>query len=124
MEHYVYRITNIITGYHYSGSRSAETAIEDIGHNYFSSSTNKLFIQDQKNNPDDYVYKIVFINEEDREKANLFEEKYHKRLDVRNNIKFINKTNANSNGYCKCNIGVNYPNGIKKRKEKIKTGNG
>ena len=58
--HYVYRITNTVTGYHYYGSKSCdEQPKENIGIKYFSSSSNKLFIQDQKNNPQDYKYKVV-----------------------------------------------------------------
>jgi len=98
--HYTYRITNIKTRYHYSGSRSCNCLpIKDIGYTYFSSSTNKLFIQDQKNNPSDYIYKVVYINEQSREFATNFEIKYHKRLNVRDHKKFINKNNQTSSGF-------------------------
>jgi len=98
MRHYVYRITNIVTDYHYPGCRSAEIPEEDIGIKYFSSSTNKLFIQDQKNNPDDYKYKIVYTGD-NRKDAISFEVKYHKRLDVKNHPKFLNKANQTSSGF-------------------------
>jgi len=75
--HYTYRITNT---------------------KYFSSSTNKLFIQDQKDNPNDYIYKIVYINEEDRKNATNFEIKYHKRLNVATHPMFLNKANAHYTG--------------------------
>jgi len=101
MYHYTYRITNTQTNYYYTGSRSCNCIpSEDIGHKYFSSSTNKLFIQDQKDNPNDYIYKIVYINEEDRKNATNFEIKYHKRLNVRIHPSFLNKANATSNGFC------------------------
>ena len=50
-KHYVYRITNIILKKYYYGVRSCRIEPKkDLGHKYFSSSTDKLFIQDQKRN--------------------------------------------------------------------------
>lgn len=95
--HYVYRITNIVTGYHYYGSKSCnEQPKENIGKRYFSTSTNKLFIQDQKNNPQDYKYKIIKIFETTREYATQLEVDLHKKFDVKNHPKFINKANQTS----------------------------
>ena len=50
--HYTYRITNIILNLHYYGTRTStnRTPFEDIGIYYFSSSTDKGFIIDQKTN--------------------------------------------------------------------------
>lgn len=95
--HYVYRITNVVTGYHYYGSKSCdEHPSENIGKKYKSSSTNKLFIQDQKNNPKDYKYKVVKIFETSREDAIELEVKLHAKFDVKNHPKFINKSNQTS----------------------------
>lgn len=98
--HYVYRITNIKTGYHYSGSRSTNLSpLDDIGVVYFSSSSNKLWIQDQKDNPQDYIYKIIFTTYKCRMLATAFEVKYHNRLNVRHHSRFINKSNQASSGF-------------------------
>ena len=98
--HYVYRITNTTTDYYYYGSRSTNLSpSEDIGIKYFSSSSNKLFIQDQKENPKDYHYKIVRIFESSREDATELEVQLHKKFDVKNHPKFINKANQTSVGF-------------------------
>lgn len=98
--HYVYRISNIVTGYHYYGSKSCnELPKENIGIKYFSSSTNKLFIQDQKNNPQDYKYKIIKIFKTTREDAINLESDLHYKFDVKNHPKFINKSNQTKNGF-------------------------
>jgi len=108
MFHYVYRITNKKTKFYYVGSRSSKISpLGDIGTNYFSSSSNKLFIQDQKNNPKDYNYKIIYQNLNDRQYANIFEAKYHNRLNVRNNPVFLNKSNQTSKGFYYSNKGLN-----------------
>ena len=98
--HYVYRITNTVTGYHYYGSRiCGHQPSEDIGNKYFSSSTNKFFIQDQKNNPQDYKYKIVRIFEICRKDATQLEIQLYKKFDVKNHPKFINRANQTSAGF-------------------------
>ena len=59
--HYTYRITNIKDGMYYYGVHSCDCLPqEDIGIKYFSSSK-KQFIKDQKENPQDYKYKVVKI---------------------------------------------------------------
>lgn len=95
--HYVYRITNVVTGYHYYGSKSCnEEPWENIGKKYFSNSTNKLFIQDQKNNPKDYKYKVIKLFESCREDATELEMILHKKFDVKHHPKFINRSNQTS----------------------------
>jgi len=92
--HYVYRITNIVTNMYYYGDRSCNCQPkEDIGINYFSSSSLKLFIKDQKNNPQDYKYKVIRIFETCRTDAKQLEVDLHKRFDVMNHPKFINRAN-------------------------------
>ena len=98
--HYVYRITNIITEMHYYGDRSCNCQpSEDLGVKYFSSFTNKLFKQDQQQNPQDYKYKIIKIFETCREDAKQLEVDLHKKFDVKNNPKFINRANQTSSGF-------------------------
>ena len=63
MFYYVYRITNKLLNKHYYGYRSSKIEpILDIGIRYFSSSTNKDFINDQKDNPLHYKYKVIRID--------------------------------------------------------------
>lgn len=98
--HYVYRITNVITEMFYYGDRSCNChPSEDIGIKYFSTSSLKLFINDQKENPQDYKYKIVRIFESCRTDAKQLEVELHKRFDVKNNKKFINRSNQTSSGF-------------------------
>ena len=94
--HYVYRITNLNEMKHYIGLRSTKLPPEkDLGFKYFSSSKDKIFIQDQKNNPHNYKYKIlkVFNN---RKKAIEYEIYLHKKYDVGLNEKFYNRAKQTS----------------------------
>ena len=88
--HYVYRITNIHYRKHYYGVRTAVNCSpkNDIGFLYFSSSTDEEFMQDQKENPQNYKYKVVRILST-REKAVELEIKLHNKFDVRVNEKFL-----------------------------------
>jgi len=98
--HYVYRITNIKTKMYYYGDRSCNCQpLEDIGKQYFSSFTNKFFKIDQLNNPQDYKYKIIKIFKTCREDAKQLEVDLHKRFDVKNNPKFINRANQELSGF-------------------------
>ena len=92
--HYTYRITNIKDGMYYYGVHSCDCLPqEDIGIKYFSSSK-KQFIKDQKENPQDYKYKVVKIFCT-RKEANKHEELLHNKFNVRVHEKFYNKWNAN-----------------------------
>jgi len=96
MKHYVYRITNIKLNKHYYGTRSSKiNPSEDIGHIYFSSSSDKLFIKDQKINPSNYKYKVVYIHLT-RKKALQQEVKLHQKFDVGLNESFYNKSKQTS----------------------------
>lgn len=60
MYHYVYKINNKKTKQYYIGGRSSKVKPEeDLGHEYFSSSCNKRFINEQKENPEQFVYEII-----------------------------------------------------------------
>ena len=93
--HYTYRITNIKEGMYYYGVHSCDCLPkEDIGVQYFSSSKNKEFIQDQKQNPENYKYKVLNTFST-RQEANKHEQFLHKKFNVRAHEKFYNKCNAN-----------------------------
>ena len=93
--HYTYRITNIKEGMYYYGVHSCDCLPkEDIGVKYLSSSTDFDFIQNQKDNPQDYKYKVIKIFEA-RKEANKHEQFLHKKFNVRLHEKFYNKWNAN-----------------------------
>jgi len=110
MNHYTYRITNIIFKLHYYGTRSTELSpAKDIGIYYFSSSSDKEFIQDQKDNPSHYKYKVIKVFSS-REKALELEIKLHNKFDVGINESFYNRSKQTS-------IGFNYNcKGLKKPK--------
>jgi hypothetical protein len=68
---------------------------EDIGIKYLSSSTDLNFIQDQKDNPQDYKYKIIKTFST-RTEAEIHEMLLHKKFNVMVHKKFYNKWNSNS----------------------------
>lgn len=60
MFNYTYRITHVPSGKVYVGARSSEVEPEkDLGVVYFSSSSRKDFISEQKRNPDDFEYEVL-----------------------------------------------------------------
>lgn len=92
MYYYVYRITNKIEKKHYYGSRSCKILPSlDLGIKYFSSSSDKCFILDQKNNKENYRYKIIKVFYNNLESL-LFEIKLHEKLNVDVNPSFYNKS--------------------------------
>lgn len=99
MNHYVYRITDITVNRHYIGSRSTDRPpCNDIGKVYFSSSSDRSFIDDQKRYPERFRYKILahFPN---RKRAVTFEVKIHAKLDVARNPAFFNRARQTSTGF-------------------------
>ena len=98
--HYTYRITNIKLNKHYYGVRTCHNIKpkEDIGIYYFSSSQDKEFMKDQKDNPQDYKYKVIKTFAA-RKEASLMEINLHSKFNVRINENFYNKTNAISSGF-------------------------
>lgn len=98
--YYVYRISNLVEKKHYYGFRICKTQDpkDDIGKRYFSSSTDKEFLIDQKLNPQNYRYKVV-AKFDNKVAAALREVKLHKKFNVRTNPNFYNRTNASSNGH-------------------------
>ena len=69
--HYVYRITNKVCRKHYYGVRSSNNhPKQDIGIQYFSSSYDKDFIKDQKENSrEDQRSNQVFRRESDDQRS-------------------------------------------------------
>ena len=97
--HYVYRITNHLIKKHYYGVRTSNIPpVEDLGKVYFSSSSDHFFIHDQKNNPQNYKYKIVSIFK-NREEAALLEIKLHDKFDVASNDNFYNRSKSTTTGW-------------------------
>lgn len=100
MFHYVYRITNLRNLKHYYGVRTSNVLPKfDLGIHYFSSSTDKIFIEEQHNSSCDFKYKII-MTFESREEANAFEIKLHSRFNVSQNPMFYNRANHTSSGFC------------------------
>jgi len=95
----VYRITNIVENKHYYGKRSSKCdPREDLGKKYFSSSTDKQFIQDQKLNSNHYKYKVIYIFPSSK-LAISREVKLHLKFNVKNHSSFYNKANQTSDGF-------------------------
>jgi hypothetical protein len=77
--YYIYRITNIKASMHYYGYRSCfGNPYNDLGKKYFSSSSDKNFINEQNKYPERFKYKIIkiFDNKEDALKLEI--KLYHK----------------------------------------------
>ncbi len=99
MFHYTYRITNKLDRKHYYGTRSSKIEPkEDLGIKYFSSSSNKEFIQDQKLNSSCYKYKVLRISST-REEAMELEIKLHNKFNVGINELFYNCSKQTSTGF-------------------------
>lgn len=97
--HYVYRITNKIKNKHYYGVRSSNIKPkEDIGIKYFSSSTDKNFMLDQKENPQNYKYKVLKIFDS-RKDAEMHETFLHEKFSVQTNESFYNKAKNTLMGF-------------------------
>jgi len=94
---YVYRITNILLNKHYYGVRTSKNNLpkDDLGIRYFSSSRDKEFIQDQKINPQNYKYKIIYVTKM-RKVAMKLEIKLHNKFEVATNENFYNRAKATS----------------------------
>jgi len=100
MKHYTYRITNIKLNKHYYGTRTSKnkTPEEDLGKYYFSSSSDKEFIKDQKENPQDYKYKVI-KKFHTRKEAIELEIKLHNKFNVGLNESFYNRSKQTSTGW-------------------------
>ena len=114
---YVYRIANKENNKHYYGYRKTEKDPKlDLGIKYFSSSTDKEFINEQKLNRDKFKYKVIKICETQEEALNL-EIKLHKKFNVAKNSNFYNKSIQTSTKFIDGNFGKKMS---EKNKELIK----
>ena len=92
--HYVYRITNTQEKKHYYGARSSKIEPKlDLGIKYFSSSKDKDFIQEQKENKDIFKYKVIKIFQA-RKEADKHEIFLHNKFNVKSHKQFYNSINA------------------------------
>lgn len=97
--HYVYQITEISSAKKYIGVRTCKgEPKDDLGVVYFSSSTDKDFIKNQKTNHNNYKYEILNIHS-CRQDAIDDEIKLHELYDVGNNPNFFNKSKQTSSGF-------------------------
>ena len=97
--HYTYRITNTILNKHYYGTRTSKVRPkQDLGIKYFSSSSDKDFINDQKLNPSNYKYKVIRISKT-RKQAIELEIKLHNKFNVGLNENFYNRAKQSSTGF-------------------------
>lgn len=93
--HYTYRITNTEERMYYYGVHSCNCLPkEDIGVKYFSS-TKKEFIKDQKENPQNYKYKVlkIFSTRKEAVEHEIF---LHNKFNVKCHKQFYNKSNQTS----------------------------
>ena len=97
--HYTYRITNIKEGMYYYGVHSCDCLPkEDIGVQYWSSSKRNDFVDHQKQNPEQYKYKVIKIFGT-RIEAVEHEMFLHYKFDVKLHQKFYNDSNQTSTGF-------------------------
>jgi hypothetical protein len=96
---YVYQITNKETGRMYIGTRSSkDKPKDDLGTKYFSSSSDKDFILEQKEKPDLFEYKILHTFDT-RLEALEYEIYLHSFYDVARNPLFYNDSRQTSTGF-------------------------
>ncbi len=107
-EHYTYEIRNVCIWKKYLGVRSClGDPTEDIGVKYFSSSSDKEFIKDQKKNPQDYEYSIIGLFDT-RKEAEQHEIEMHLFYDVANNKNFYNIIQQREDGTFSGGSGANH----------------
>jgi hypothetical protein len=97
--HYVYRITNLKENKHYYGVRSSNiTPNLDLGVKYRSSSQDKNFMNEQKEAPWQFKYKVIKIFNT-RKEAMKYETKLHSKFEVARSEIFYNKVKATDTGF-------------------------
>lgn len=81
MNYYVYKITNLTNNMYYIGSRQTKCdPKDDLGIKYFSSSSNKNFINEQKQNPNEFKYEILSVH---NSRMEAFEEEVRIQTELR-----------------------------------------
>lgn len=97
--HYTYRITNTKERMYYYGVHSCDCLPkEEIGIIYHGSSKRKEFIDDQKQNPQDYKYKVLklFPTRKEAVEHEIF---LHAKFNVKCHKQFYNDANQTSTGF-------------------------
>lgn len=93
--HYVYRISDLVSGLHYYGSRTTSNAPRKDILSYCTSSSRKNEI---KENRDSFRFKIIRVFDNPAEKI-LYESFLHQLFDVKTNKFFWNKSNQTPFGF-------------------------
>lgn len=91
--YYTYLIENVKSKRYYIGCRacpSYKTPEQDLGHTYFSSSTDKQFIENQKLHPKNFRYTVLKVFDS-KDMAMREEALLHEKYNVGENPKFYNK---------------------------------
>jgi len=99
--HYTYLIVNIYSYFQqkYLGTRSTDLEpLDDLGVKYFTSSSIKEFIQEQKEHPERFEYYILGVFDT-REEAVQLEVYLHALYNVKSNPDYYNKANQTSTGF-------------------------
>lgn len=93
---YTYQITELSSGMKYIGVRTSKIEPSlDLGVYYFSSSSNKKFISDQKENVENYKYEILAVFDNRVDAAN-HEIELHEQYNVCRSKEFYNRASAGS----------------------------
>jgi hypothetical protein len=99
MFHYVYQITNKINGKIYIGSRTSNIEpANDLGKKYFSSSKDKEFQKEQRENPENFIYEVLSIYNNKDDMLNE-EIRLHNLYDVGKNPNYYNKSKQTSKNF-------------------------
>jgi hypothetical protein len=94
--HYTYQIINLLNKISYIGLRTSNIEPEkDLGHKYFSSSTDSLFMKEQIEYPLNFKYEILNVFDNRLEAIND-EMRLHEMYDVGSNPMFYNKQKQGS----------------------------
>ena len=105
MNCYVYQIVYLPTLKSYIGSRTRKGCNPiGLGIKYFSSSRNKNFILEQKNNPKDFLYFILKEFGKDYKSCIDYEIYLHNKYNVGVNKRFYNKSKQTSTGFSTAGI--------------------
>jgi len=89
----VYRITDVKRDKYYIGSRTSTIKPEeDLGHVYFSSSSNMQFIKEQKKDPDRFIYEVIETFS-DVIQAEQYEKQLIEQTNARNDANYYNGRN-------------------------------
>lgn len=99
MFHYVYQITNKVNSKMYIGSRTSNIEpANDLGKKYFSSSKDKEFQKEQRENPENFIYEVLSIYNNKDDMLNE-EIRLHNLYEVGKNLNYYNKSKQTSKSF-------------------------